>query len=543
MQKGDAGMVRAPWFGKRSGAIGRATKRRPRLTARVEHLEERQVLSAGVLRVQLGPLVAIAPGPSQFASSNADNRTGQAGRVTLNSQVEDYVAVNPTNPKNVVAIWQQDRWNNGGARGLGVGVSTDGGTTWKTTKIPNTTQVTGGTYQRTTDPWISFGPTGTLFANNELFNGNETTSFFGNEMAATRSTDGGLTWGAPVPSTINTNLNFFDDKSTITADPKNPNNVYAVWSHINLNDKQQNGGAIDFTRSTDGGLTWSPARIIADYGPTRQTVGNQIIVTPQGTLIDVFALTVSVKNNPTQGHAIGQLIFSNDHGQTWSKPVTISQFLSRSTLTKDGTGVYDPQSGAPLRAIGFLPSVAIDPRNGHIYAVWQDTRFSGGKHAPVSKLFDQIAFSASSDGGRTWSKPIKINKTPTGLPLPIGDQQAFLPSIAVAADGTVAVTYFDFRKNNAGPALNTDYWAVFFKPGRGGQITNPADWGNEVGLTPTSFNALLAPNTNGGGNASGFFLGDYMGLKAAGNSFYSVFSDTNTTTNTAGVFFRKITVS
>ena len=40
---------------------------------------------------------------------------------------------------------------------------------------------------------------------------------------------------------------------------------------------------------------------------------------------------------------------------------------------------------------------------------------------------------------------IKVNKTPTNIP--IGNQQAFTPSVDVAADGTVAVTYYDFRNN------------------------------------------------------------------------------------------------
>jgi hypothetical protein len=59
-----------------------------------------------------------------------------------------------------------------------------------------------------------------------------------------------------------------------------------------------------------------------------------------------------------------------------------------------------------------------------------------------------------TDGGCTWSAPIPINQRPTNIPA--GDRQAFLPSVAVAADGTVAVTYDDFRFNDANPSLQTD---------------------------------------------------------------------------------------
>jgi len=34
-------------------------------------------------------------------------------------EVEPYIDVNPTNPDNLIAVWQQDRWSDGGARALG----------------------------------------------------------------------------------------------------------------------------------------------------------------------------------------------------------------------------------------------------------------------------------------------------------------------------------------------------------------------------------------------------------------------------------------
>jgi hypothetical protein len=87
--------------------------------------------------------------------------------------------------------------------------------------------------------------------------------------------------------------------------------------------------------------------------------------------------------------------------------------------------------------------------------VWQDARFSGGE-------FDSIAFSQSLDGGLTWSEPIKVNLTPTNVPP--GNQQAFTPSVQVAADGTVGVTYYDFRNNTAAEPLLTDYFLVHCHP-------------------------------------------------------------------------------
>jgi hypothetical protein len=62
--------------------------------------------------------------PSPFAGCDI---SGQPGVNFLNSEVEPWVEVNPTDPNNIIAVWQQDRWSNGGARGLLTAVSHDGG--------------------------------------------------------------------------------------------------------------------------------------------------------------------------------------------------------------------------------------------------------------------------------------------------------------------------------------------------------------------------------------------------------------------------------
>jgi hypothetical protein len=64
-----------------------------------------------------GPLVQVS-GSSPFAACTADDVAGQIARdptgqrgVFLNSGVEPWVDVNPANPLNIVAFWQQDRWS------------------------------------------------------------------------------------------------------------------------------------------------------------------------------------------------------------------------------------------------------------------------------------------------------------------------------------------------------------------------------------------------------------------------------------------------
>jgi hypothetical protein len=47
-------------------------------------------------------------------------------------------------------------------------------------------------------------------------------------------------------------------------------------------------GAAMFTRTTDGGATWEPARVLYDPGAISQTLGNQLLVVPDGTLVAFF---------------------------------------------------------------------------------------------------------------------------------------------------------------------------------------------------------------------------------------------------------------
>ena len=109
-----------------------------------------------------------------------------------------------------------------------------------------------------------------------------------------------------------------------------------------------------------------------------------------------------------------------------------------------------------MRGGDILFDVAVNRTNGNLYAVWQDARFSGFQ-------IDQIAFSQSTDGGATWSAPIKVNLTPTNIP--IVRQQAFTPSVEVESDGTVVVTTTTSATmpDTAGLEL-ADYWAVSCSP-------------------------------------------------------------------------------
>src|SRR5262249_29063316 len=130
-------------------------------------------------------------------------------------------------------------------------------------------------------------------------------------------------------------------------------------------------GPTMFSRTTDGGRTWSTPRVIVQTAVEAQTIGNQIVVSPRtGILYDFFDFTGA----DNVFHA--QQEFSLDHGLTWSQPQAIGDIES-AALTPGRGGVVDPRNpDVQLRTSDILPEPAVDPTTGRLYLAWQDARFN-----------------------------------------------------------------------------------------------------------------------------------------------------------------------
>src|SRR5262245_12839464 len=248
------------------GRRRRSQRLPPRTRPQVEPLESRDVPST----FNLTPLVQVS------STSPFDNNPIEANDPAFarNSEVEPYVAVDPTNPKHLVGAWIQDF-----ARGIVAGVSFDAGNTWQSVVVPGITTISGGTYPHTADPWVSFAPNGDVYLS---MNGFDFPVGNAQDILVSKSTDGGLSWG--VPTTIISDKRF-NDKQCITADPTNAQFAYLTWTQFQ---PVQNGnrGVTMFSRTTNGGKTWEPAREIFDEGAHNADRGQQILVLPDGTLLN-----------------------------------------------------------------------------------------------------------------------------------------------------------------------------------------------------------------------------------------------------------------
>ena len=456
----------------------------------------------------VGPLTLVS-GPSPFAAGCEG--APQTGTVFRNAEVEPWVDVNLADDNNLVGNWQQDRWSNGGASGNLSAYSLDGGTSWtippistasdtgqaKFSRCTGGTAANGGDFERATDPWVSFSPNGVAHQVALAIND----SNVANAVLTSRSTDKGGNWEDPVVVKFDDRANFFNDKETLTADPTDSRFVYVTWQRIVAPNERASARAGEraaafrsiawFARSDDNGASYELVKPVLDPGNKAQTIGNQIVVLPNGDLVMVFNLIRNVGAKANRGFTAA-VMRSTDKGETWSAPIEIDRMITN--------GVTDPADGHVVRTGDLIPQIAVDDENGALYVVWQDDRFTGE---------EQIAFSSSTDGGLTWSATRRISTVG-------GANQAFTPTVRVADDGTVAVQHYDFRFDDptSTPPLTTDVWLL--RSGNGG-----ASWTEErigsgtpgvviPGAATGSFDMTTAPDANG------YFVGDYAGLDFAG---------------------------
>jgi len=254
--------------------------------------------------------------------------------------------------------------------------------------------------------------------------------------------------------------------------PSSPHkgNLYVAWIEWQI-DKS----IVLFSRSTDAGKTWStPTRISTRAGWPRDDNGSVVgiigTVAPDGTQYVVWNEGLNVT-----------LAVSRDGGKTFEPSRPIFDV---------GPPYFGGAGGIPgvSRAMGF-PQIGVDASSKTLYVTWSDFR-NGDVDVFISR---------SSDQGRTWTAPMRVNDDPVHS----GADQ-FLQWMAVdPVDGAVYVQFYDRRddpnnrKTRVTLARSTDSGKTF---------TNYA-WTDEP---------------FGGDNA---FLGDYEWLAAYGGRAFGIWAE------------------
>jgi hypothetical protein len=284
------------------------------------------------------------------------------------------------------------------------------------------------------------------------------------DVVVSRSTDGGLTWGAPVP--VNATGEFNDKNWTACDDTASSpfyGHCYTEFDNASVGDR------ILMSTSADGGLSWGSAKTTAnhDFG-----IGGQPLAQPNGTVIvPIVGFTVSA----AQPFNMKSFI-STDGGATWSATTKIS-FVA----------YHIPQG---VRATIPLPSAEIDA-SGKVYVVWSDCRFETGCNA------DDLVLTTSSNG-LTWTgvQRVPINAVSSG-------SDHFIPGLAVdrttsGANAHLGLAYYFY------PVANCQTATCALEVGFVSSTNGGTSWSTPIHVAgPMSLTWL--PLTT-----QGYMVGDYI---------------------------------
>jgi hypothetical protein len=331
------------------------------------------------------------------------------------------IAINPKNPDNLVgASFQTARPPKPLAASYRY-VTMDGGLTWKTVPPQDPQNLVQG------DDAVTFSSEGLAYHAHLSFDGIrvERPRRAESGIITSVSGDGGLTWNEPVPAINHINsVTPFEDKPGIVTDnaagSAYKGNVYLAWTRFDVygSHDPECHTQIYFSRSTDGGKTFSMPFRISDAGgdciDSDNTVEGAVpAVGPKGEVYVVWAGPLG-------------LVFdkSLDGGLTFGKDRAISQMPGGWDFPMPG---LDRANGMPVTGV----DLSTGPHKGTLYVNWIDERNGD---------LDVFVMS-SSDGGETWSAPVRVNDDP----LKNGKAQFFTWMAVDPTDGSINTVFYDRR--------------------------------------------------------------------------------------------------
>ncbi len=537
-------------------------------------------MSAAILESAMGtraaaPLIAQPPVIRTNGCSNVFHHTGRPDNVRANQdcgfrfQSEEWVAVNPTDPQNIVAS-QNDSKLNGNS--TGVDYSLDGGKHWGDSTLPvrrhTIPEAPGGvwSWDAYSDPAHAFDSQGNLYyitlgfdfaqggfdgvfawKSNSCLKGSALHSP-GSGSCAPFSPP--LSAGSSRIRTNFANPKLSDDKELVAADawPSSPfkDSVYVTWT---IFDFSCGSGAdsycqspIYFSRSTNGAVTWSKAKIISGVSKKYCHFADQFnsalnpnscnfdqgsypVVGPDGTIYVTFG-NQNTTTDAVNGIGAGQQLFvkSTDGGTTWSKPVKVADDVATQPYSVPGNAIPDcPLFRQCLPPNGYrmndFPSMGIDATTGKLAVYWSDFR-NGGPCAtdptygvpvlPCDNINNDVFVAESSDGGATWGPAYLVSKNGKGESEPAAQWQNWGD---VGKDGALYVGYYDRKYGDCETTGCNDITLAK-------SVDDGLTWSYKRITTDSMPNLPCSVNP-----AECGFLGDYMSIQVSGDFVNLVWGD------------------
>jgi len=331
---------------------------------------------------------------------NGENILGDAAN-------EPSIAIDPVNPDRMVIGWRQFDNVNSNFRQAGYGYTSDGGVTWTFPGV-----IEPGIFR--SDPVLDYDTEGNFYFNS-------LTSQSGNFYCKVFiSADGGAGWSAGTDA-------HGGDKQWMTLDRSGGagnGNIYSFWTQY-----YSSCFPGSFTRSADGGNSFEPCELI-DGNPFwgTMTVDRQGILYVAGAY--EFGGIVIAKSSNAQ-------VPGGSVAWDFSTQVNLDGSLG-------GWSEVNPE--------GLLGQAIVDvdrsngPGQDNIYVVATVQRASSSDPADVM-------FSRSTDGGFTWSSPVRINDDPGT------NAYQWFGTMSVSPDGRIDVIWLDTRDALPGTYFSALYYS------------------------------------------------------------------------------------
>jgi hypothetical protein len=448
-------------------------------------------LAVAVLAAVFAGSAAAANSPASIGGTRLVPRNVNISREPGN-QSEDAVAIQQTNPNNIVIISNEES-----IAALFHGWSTDGGQTWQENHIANGDPL--GT--ACCDPALASDNYGNIFL----------TWLTANiSVSVALSTDGGATFtkiasfsagdAQAGPASVGRGnrartprLGGGDQPSIVAA----KNQVWVTFTANNGNIVAQGASVTGLGQVGTFGPQESPSsgHKTGDYG--------DVAIGPNGQVVIAW-------QDPTGGEGPATVYQAKDPDGVGGQPMGASTQVLVSNV--GGFDFIPAQAG---RSVDIEVKLEYDrtggSHNGRLYLLWTSEQPNESNDMDI-----QVQFS-DNDGG-TWSSPVRVNNDP-------GTTSQFNPKISLdPTTGNLAVGWYDCRNDlgNHGPGdtngVPNDDATIYASVSKDGGVTFQGNVRISKGVSNS------APANNG------IDYGDYEGLAFYGGNFFYAWADNSNST-------------